>query len=469
MALSATTVWEVRVAGSDNNGGGFVSGGGGTDRSQQNAAFASGTNLTVDAVTNTDVAPDGYAPGAADVGNIIQITAGAGFTTGFYQISSIQADKWRLDRSPAATGTAGGAWAMGGALGSPGKAAEGKMAHSTTGTVYIGGGTYTISTTTANVSGGRINDTVNGNGIIWEGYQNARGDLGTAPILQVAAAGVSSITVFTAANSGTSGKCIWRNIHVDGQNNASIVGFSFGARGRARFLMVLNCTGLGISGGATQLFKCRATGCSNGVSAIQGLCCIGCEAYLNTTTGFTATSVGSVFAFCISRGNSGAASDGFQLGQSSCSMTNCASYGNGRAGVFIASVVTAQLTNVLCEANAAYAFSGDTATAGVGLENCGGYNNTSGNINTSVLTDPATNFITGTASFFVNPAAGNMSLNNTAGGGAAARAAGFPGTYPSGLTTGYLDSGGAQHIDAGGGGGGAVIGSGVILATRFAA
>ena len=39
MALSASTVWEVRPAtGSDNNGGGFVTGASGTDYSQQGTA-----------------------------------------------------------------------------------------------------------------------------------------------------------------------------------------------------------------------------------------------------------------------------------------------------------------------------------------------------------------------------------------------------------------------------------------------
>lgn len=62
------------------------------------------------------------------------------------------------------------------------------------------------------------------------------------------------------------------------------------------------------------------------------------------------------------------------------------------------------------------------------------------------LSDPGTN-ITLTANPFVNGSSGNFALNTTAGGGAAARAANFPGAFGGGLTTGYLDLGAVQHQD----------------------
>lgn len=117
MAFTATAIGRVRIGGNDANGA-FYDGSaypGGVDYSQQDAAQASGTNLTVDVTTNTDVAPDGYTPVTADVGNAIRITSGTGFTVGYYFITSIVSGKWRLDRSPAAAGTAGGVWKMGGA------------------------------------------------------------------------------------------------------------------------------------------------------------------------------------------------------------------------------------------------------------------------------------------------------------------------------------------------------------------
>ncbi len=44
----------------------------------------------------------------------------------------------------------------------------------------------------------------------------------------------------------------------------------------------------------------------------------------------------------------------------------------------------------------------------------------------------------------------NLSLNATAGGGAAVKAVGFPGAFLDGTTTGYLDGGAVQHQDSGG-------------------
>lgn len=70
----------------------------------------SGTNLTVHASVNTDVLPDNHTAASTDVDDWVNITGGAGFTTGRYRILSIQGSYWRLDRSPAATGTSGGTW-----------------------------------------------------------------------------------------------------------------------------------------------------------------------------------------------------------------------------------------------------------------------------------------------------------------------------------------------------------------------
>ena len=116
MTVAASAVWRVRPGGNNLNGGGYdgTSYPGGTDYSQADAAKASGVNLTVDATTNTNVAPDGYTPVAADVGNAIQIQAATGWTAGVYFITALASGKWVLDRSPAAVGTAGAAWKLGG-------------------------------------------------------------------------------------------------------------------------------------------------------------------------------------------------------------------------------------------------------------------------------------------------------------------------------------------------------------------
>ncbi len=81
------------------------------------------------------------------------------------------------------------------------------------------------------------------------------------------------------------------------------------------------------------------------------------------------------------------------------------------------------------------------------LINCGVFGNSGGNVDTSNITVTSVGLVTGSGSFFTSAATGDFSLNTTSGRGAAARAAGTPGAYLSGTTTGYTDIGGAQHQD----------------------
>ena len=138
---------------------------------------------------------------------------------------------------------------------------------------------------------------------------------------------------------------------------------------------------------------------------------------------------------------------------------------SGNTGDGIASAVTTANTFGLALANNIIDSNGGW---GVNLQNSTGVitavnrnnayrNNTSGaRSNLSA----GTGDVTLTADPFTNKAGGDYSLNSVAGGGAACRAAGFPGAFPGGTTTGYLDVGAVQHQDAGGGGstGGFVIG-----------
>ena len=83
MALAATTVWEVRSTGNDNNGGGYNTAAGTTDYSQQNSPQLGLTDLATPGAGSTTLtsAVGGFT--AAMVGNIIQILSGTNFTAGF--------------------------------------------------------------------------------------------------------------------------------------------------------------------------------------------------------------------------------------------------------------------------------------------------------------------------------------------------------------------------------------------------
>ena len=138
--ISVNSVWEVRPAtGSDNNGGGFVTGASGTDWSQQAAAQYSLTGLTTTGASATIVTTSA----AADmVGNLIQITGGTNFTTGFYQIVSQSTGvSITVDRNATTGVGAAGTGAIGGALATVSKAVNNVAANNV---VYLKG-TYTVT------------------------------------------------------------------------------------------------------------------------------------------------------------------------------------------------------------------------------------------------------------------------------------------------------------------------------------
>ena len=115
-ALSSSTAWEVRTNGNNNNGGGFVTGGSGTDYSQQDSAEYTATDLEINSGDNTIVGSATHSFIASDVDNLMQITAGTGFTPGFYQIYSVSGGSATLDRACGTVESTGGTYAVGGAL-----------------------------------------------------------------------------------------------------------------------------------------------------------------------------------------------------------------------------------------------------------------------------------------------------------------------------------------------------------------
>lgn len=121
--LAATTVWEFRVTATASmvNGGGFNSANAspGTDFSQQNAAQATGANLaSSNGTTNPCVVSSAsHNFTSTDHGNIIHITAGTSWITGWYEIVSTSGNAATLDRACGSSASiSGGTWYLGGAL-----------------------------------------------------------------------------------------------------------------------------------------------------------------------------------------------------------------------------------------------------------------------------------------------------------------------------------------------------------------
>lgn len=460
MALPAAGVIEVRSTASDLNPGMFVPGGSGADRTLQDAPWASGTNLAVDASISTDVQPDGYTVAVGDDNNTIRIPTGvAGWTPGVYQIVSRQGAKWRLDRSPAAVGTNGGTWRMGGALASPGMAGGTKV---TGNLIYIKAGTYTLTTASANVSGGVVSDTTGGTDTtgqcFWVGYDTDRSIWNfdaNRPLILVPAAGVASCTVFAVSGLNVT----VRNLVVDGASKTAIRGFHAAANfGGVRIFgcKAQNCTDSGFFShtGENAFFTCESTGCSGtggGFGVNNGSPrFFACWSHDNTVHGFSApTGVLAHFERCLATSNLGASSDGFGASGLS-SLHYCSAYGSGRDGFRITGASrSATIVNCLAVGNGGYGFgSGGAANNAAYLQNCAAFGNTSGNLD-SVNLASVVGFLNLSGDPFANAAGGNFALNSVAGAGALLRGAGFPSAFPGGLTAQAVDIGAAQHPESG--------------------
>lgn len=425
MALSSNTVLEVRNAGSDTNGGGFVSDAAGNDRSQQDAAFVSGTNLTVHASVNTDVLPDGHTPGSADVGNLVNVSNGAGFTTGIYQIVSIQSGYWRLDRSPAATGTASGVWAMGGALAT---AAKANATHTTSNVIWFrSGSTYSLT----------------GNALSWTadriaGYATAREDDGIATF------DASGMTASQNTFANARDHVLWNNLQINNSRGipfANTSGQSTGYR-----LVALSAVSHGIA--LTRVSRSVAVSC--GGSGFSTSNAIGCVSVSNGSHGFGYGGSNSQYTQCVSSHNGGI---GFYGGEM-CQFSNLIAYFNTSHG--ISASRSASMQNIVTCRNGGWGINGSTQQSiqSVGF-GTGAMANTSGTYSAASSNKSVRfNNVSFSANPFIDPdnatiALRNFGLNTDAAGGALLRGLGFPGVwdYLTG-TIGYLDIGAVQHQDS---------------------
>jgi hypothetical protein len=451
MALPSTTVWEVRPTnGADTNGGGFVTGASGTDYSQQNSPHVVFDGVTIAGHTagvTATVIITGYTVAATDVGNIVQITGGTGFTTGFYQIQSVNtgANTWTLDRnatSGAATGMTGN---MGGALKTIGQVIT---ILSTTNqnaidqTVYVKAEAVISTAAEFNIGGITNNAT-------FVGYTSTRTDNGQVTIK------ANASTVTNNALIRLDGIRIY-NFAVDGNysgsNRCSCIGFSVVGSGS----LLVNCLaknmteqGFTFSNGNNTSINCVATNAGGGGNPAYTFSSnngqnyfVNCIAYACPAIGFSGS--GGVLTGCIAGNNTGTGQHGFLMGGADGPMLvdRCLAYGNGGDGFHISSPgeIVGQITNCISYGNGAFGINAGAALPSPGLYylNYNAYGgNTSGNLNNVTA---GANDVSLSADPTTAGASNNFALNSAAGGGAAVKGAGFPGV---------LQAGGTGHIDIG--------------------
>ena len=236
MAFHGNTEWDVRTTGSDANGGGFQVGATGTDYSQQDAAQQAYTDLVIDGATNTKITSAARPFTSVDPGNIINVTAGTGFTVQRVQIVSVDGSNVATcDKAVGTLGSTGGTGNLGGALLTPATAAGLLVSGNT---VHVKAGTYTLTTGITLTTTRRQ---------YWLGFNAVHRDGGTRPLITSATNSVALLTVqsgwelewvlieninfsHTAATRGAgitltnTAMCVIRDVQIDGASTGILDG-----------------------------------------------------------------------------------------------------------------------------------------------------------------------------------------------------------------------------------------------------
>lgn len=392
------------------------------------------------------------------VGNTFRIASGTGtWTVQTLLITSVTGTTATVDKTLGGTGGTGGTGVLGGCLATPGMAGS---LHISQNKIWIKNGTYTITSATTNVAAGCLSLTAGSataGMTAAYGYASLRTDAPkttSRPTLQ--ASGITSFNV-TSLNANTE----VAYLILDGASLATSCGVNgVNISSRSRYVTAKNCKNAGFTN--AHYLYCDATGCAT-ISAFLAGFGYGCVAWSNTVTGFEAN-LSIHFVDCLSVNNSGASSDGFSAGSGTgARFINCTAYNNGRHGFHNPSSTWGVFTNCVSYANTGANFAVAATNDNVVLENCaaglGGVS--SANFSASINSRCQIGNITLSADPFTAKSSGDYSLNSTAGGGAACRAAGVIGAFPGIATTTYPDIGAAQ-TQGGGSSGGLIVHPGML-------
>jgi hypothetical protein len=458
MSISASTVWEVRNAGSDTNGGGFVAGATGTDWSQQASPQYTPTGMTSSGAGSIVL----YTSASADmVGNIINITGGTNFTTGWYQITAVSVGvSFTTDRASTTGVGAIGTGNIGGALATLNKLAA-VMVGSNMAFIKADG-TYT--TATSNNFSQQVAPAYNVMPSRLRGYGTTRGDSGRCTVKLTS----SSIQGILCTGNG------WQieNIIVDCNSQLVSTGIYFNANNcNAYNCLVKNYKsgGFAVTGSGAGFFYNEVTGGLSGTGIGMSFEGSACNNYVHDnvgSSGISCSNTCNTITNNIISNTSGATADGISQSGGSTILSNII-YNSGRHGIssIVGNSEKQDIRNNILAKNGGF---GIVLTTNPGFpaspfyDGNAFYSNTSGNrsnmddtgaVNAINAAAPYTNIydVTLTADPFVNAATGDFRLNNNAGGGAAARGAGLPKAWPGLSITGYADFGTVQHQDSGGG------------------
>lgn len=190
MAFNAATQWEFQAAGDNGYGGGFFDADPGTsvDLAVSNSPV-SFTDLAIDGADATKITSSANPFSAADAGNVINVTAGTGFTVQRVQIVSVASNVATCDKSVGSTGSTGGTGVMGGALALP---TDALLELAIPGNMWWLKGSSTFTLT------GDISVAANGSAgspVVLAGYSSTRGDVPTGASRPTIAAGAYAFSL----------------------------------------------------------------------------------------------------------------------------------------------------------------------------------------------------------------------------------------------------------------------------------
>lgn len=455
-SLPNTLQWDVRTTGADTNGGAFDPSvaSPGTDYSQQNSAQIAYTDLVIGATT-TQYTSVLHAVTSAVVGNTIQIISGAGCTTGFFNIRSETASTPNFATVDRSMGTAASVCVanLGGSLLTLAAAAASGAAQSFN-VINVKAGTYTI--TTAITISNPQNQT-------WTGYNATHGDGGTKPLVTTA---TTAINMFQNVNGyGTRFVNMSFSVTVSGSSAFYLTGdgeifvrclFNFVSGSGAidvpgvNYLVLYNNE---FAGAGTALRFNFGSGTFGQLFAIgnyfhtTGLCIWDVNSSNTPGLWYINNNIFSGCSYGVYKQSNATNYILYLTSNTFYNSTNDGAQINIAGGAGISPPI---IGNNICYGNGGYCinFPGGalpfnvpvTLPNGLGSNTLGNYNNW-----------PGVGDVTLTANPFTNAGGGIFTLNATAGGGAALKAAAFPGVTAAG--TGYLDIGALQSMGASAGGG----------------
>lgn len=417
MTVSSSTPLSayVRTGGHDDNGYGYdLVNDPGTNFANQDAPRWNQTDLESKSDDNTKVKDTAGNIDANDVGNVINIQTGGGFTAGRRNITAFDGTWATLNESCGGTGLSGGAFRVGGAA--PSIGSIGQLAIMDGFTLHIQKGTYTFTTTTTNVNGGPFSLTSVSVSMAWFGFNATPGDLDDpanwhdwANMPHFAA---GSQTGFTLCNfqPNASRFGIFANLDFDGEDQTGTYGLQTNFdRGIYLDCRARDMAQRGFMNGSA--IGCLSSG--NGDTGYYNVSYVDLSwAHDNGHNGFELTGRGAVFHRALATDNT---QDGFgyvfDASEDLSRFYSCGAYGNGGDGFDLGHKYGNQCMNCVSSNNSGYGYE---LTNYQGLINCASRSNTSGR-KPSAFLGWDVNPVTLTAEW--RTSATDYTPNSTAGGG----------------------------------------------------